>query len=181
MIVISEPTLPKNLNRMHPELLALDAGFSESNYEALLEVVRGEIDSKTRRYIIDLAHEETDPEFYAFFELYDFLIVKNKKVRLLLPEIGYSPYNFMLLINCLGQDKRQIAELLNCSFSKISVNTAIRSSEHFMPMVGRQWNDFLAYFMEVLELSDKKYGVKRDYNKVFYMLGDRQTPLKLPS
>lgn len=87
----------------------------------------------------------------------------------------------MLLINCLGQDKRQIAELLNCSFSKISVNTAIRSSDHFMPMVGRQWNDFLAYFMEVLELSDKKYGVKRDYNKVFYMLGDRQTPLKLPS
>lgn len=180
MIVISEPKLPKTLKVMRPELLTLDAGFSESNYEVMLGAVKKLANSKAPQRVKELIEGDEEPDFYGFFDLYDYLITKDRRARLLLPELGYSPYNFLLLINCLGQDKRQMAKLLNCSFSKISVNTAVRSSDHFMPMVGRQWQDFLEYFMETLEVSDKQHGIERDYENVFYMLGDRKKALKLP-
>lgn len=182
MIKISEPNHPKNLQLMKPECLPFDVGFTKSNYIELVKVVEQIGGSRYTSDVASLINASVDePDFYQFFMLYDFAIQHNKRTRYLLPEFGYSPYNFLLLINCLGVDKRELAKLLDWSFSKVSVNTAIRTSDHFMPMVGEQWVDFVNYFKCILKESDKHFGVKHDYNKLFYIAGDRANPLKMPT
>lgn len=184
MIKISEPKQPKleDLKRMSPELMPLDAGFTGENYKALCSHVKSMEKATLNEGIVSILNDSAlEPDFYNFFTLYDFAIKYDKKTRYALPEIGYSPYNFLLMIKCIGVDKRGIAELLDWSFSKVSVNTAIRNSEHFMPMVGEQWGDFVRYFIEVLRSSDSKFGVERDYNKLFYLVGGRKKALELPA
>lgn len=184
MIKISKPKQPKleDLKRMSPELMPLDAGFTSRNYKTLcLHIKKMEQGTLSENVVSILNDDALEADFYNFFILYDFAVKHDKRTRYVLPEIGYSPYNFLLMIKCIGVDKRGIAKLLDWSFSKVSVNTAIRSSEHFMPMVGEQWEDFVRYFIEVLRASDIKYGVKRDYSRIFYLVGDRKKALELPS
>lgn len=182
MIKISEPNYPKNLKLMKPENIAFDIGFTKGNYKELVKVVEQIGSSRYSSEVALLIEAKIkEPDFYQFFTLYDFAIQHNKKTRYLLPELGYSPYNFLLLINSLGVDKRELATLLDWSFSKVSVNTAIRTSDHFMPMVGEQWVDFVNYYKCILKESDKHFDIKHDYNSLFYIAGDRSNPLKTPT
>ena len=182
MIKISEPKYPKKLQLMKPECLPFDVGFTKNNFIELIKVVEQIGSSRYTSEVESIVNmKDNEPDFYQFFILYDFAIKYNKRTRYLLPELGYSPYNFLLLINCICVDKHELAELLDWSFSKVSVNTAIRTSDHFMPMVGEQWVDFVNYFKCILKLSDKHFNVKHDYNSLFYMAGDRINPLKMPT
>lgn len=169
MIDINMPVYPEHKPCLRPSQMVIDVGYSPANTKALRALAR------------QLAvHNTYTDDFFGFFDLYDELKVLMPSARDALPELGYSPYNLMLILSSLDLHKAEFANLINCSFSKVLANTTHRHNAYFRPMVGTQWEDLLACYCRMVEQSDKHHGLTHQADSLFFMRADGSLPLKVP-
>lgn len=171
--------LPEILHSMQPATMVIDVGFTRKNADdlqkAIFQLPNGFFTEKHK----SLLQKKLD--FSGFFNLYKAILPYDKNIRNVLTEFGYSPYNFCLLMNDMQIDKKELAQLLGWSFSKLTVNSTPRYNQHFRPMLEDQWIDFVNYYIEVLKASDKKFGIQRDYEKIFLLKACKDMTLTLPT
>lgn len=170
MIDINMPAYPAHKPCLRPTEMVIDAGYSPKNHKVLSKLAR--------KLKIRKSYPDT---FFGFFELYDTVKQKDIKARDVLPEFGYSPYNLMLVINSLELHKEQFAEFIDCSFSKVLANTTHRNNDYFRPMVGTQWHDLIACYVNMITDSNQQHITNYDKESLFFMRADKSLPLKPPT
>lgn len=165
--------LPSKIVPMQPQTLFFDVGFTPKNALILKDKVA------TLQYPNEINAILTKKKigFKDFFSLYQFILPHDHNFRENLNELGYSPYNFGLLVTDLGIDKKELADLLGWSFSKVCANSTPRNNTHFRPMHHEQWVNFINYYLKVYHQSN---GDDKNDNSLFYMKANPSLPLLIP-
>lgn len=173
MLKTNTVNLPCKILPMQPQKLFLDVGFTPNNALILKDK------AKTLQHSneIETILSKKKIGFKDFFTLYQFILSYDHNFRENLRELGYSPYNFSLLLSDLGIEKQELADLLGWSFSKVCANSTPRNNKHFRPMHHEQWVGFINYYLKVYRQSNSH---KDEGDSLFYLKANPSLPLWIP-
>ncbi|MGP9666546.1 hypothetical protein [Psychrobacter sp. AOP31-A1-22] len=175
------PELPSIMlvGRLNPEAQVVEVGYTPQNLIAIAEMFPTKLDqlcvkAKVSRFDLDKAlNLEAEIDYFDFVRLCEqtekTLSKSSPKLRALLPEFGYSPYNLAVIQHDIGVDQAAFATMLNWSTPKLRQHIPANSaSAQFKAMSIGNWIYVCDTYEKVLRLSDKKYGIDRDYSAVFF-------------
>lgn len=175
------PELPSIMlvGRLNPEAQVVEVGYTPRNLIAIAEMFPTKLDqlcakAKVSRQDLDKAlNLECEIDYLDFVRLCEqtekTLSKSSPRLRALLPELGYSPYNLAVIQQDIGMAQADFAKMLDWSTPKLRQHIpANLASAQFKAMPIGNWIYVYDTYEKLLRLSDKKYGIDRDYSAVFF-------------
>lgn len=180
---------PMLIDRLYPEHQVVEIGYTPRNLRTIAELFPSKLSQLCKQAKIDKSdlddalNLQSELDYLSFVRLCEVtektLSKASPKLRVLLPEFGYSPYNLAVIQHHLKLDQAGFAKLLNWSTPKLRLHIpANKNSTQFKPMSIGNWIYVCETYEKVLRLSDNRYGIDRDYSAVFF---EGSHPLSMPT